>query len=51
MKDPIRGEIHVSPVAPRDVDPCTLGAHVWAWAYLARGGTAQLCRRCGKARR
>lgn len=39
-------QIQIHP-APRQLHPCEIGQHAWAWAYLANGGTAQVCRTCG----
>jgi len=43
--------VHIDPPDPmRNVHPCELGVHAWAWAYLAGGGTAQRCYACGVSR-
>lgn len=46
---PIQIVIH-EPAPARTPHPCELGRHKWAYAQLVRGGTRQVCYRCGTPR-
>lgn len=48
---PVMGPIIFHQIATPPRPPEHMHIHRWAWAYLARGGTVQVCYGCGRERR